>query len=243
LCDHDRPRWRAYAARVRSKRPLQVISETSLCAHHRLLLVGRAVFHILFGAAVFRRSSWHITRVRPRARPHLPRGLRFALVLRGCRLCVTMPRGGNSSGEEVRDGSHDSNRGRDNRGDISPTALRLLRVGAGRAGPYTSPQGRAPPYSPFRGAALRLRGPLGGETIIVPGRLAHSNSILELPVSVPPAFTRWPRRLVPTASGAAFHFAPVQRPKRSPLPISARSEGAETRTETGKALATVPNQR
>jgi hypothetical protein len=181
LCDHDRPRWRAYAARVRSKRPLQVISETSLCAHHRLLLVGRAVFHILFGAAVFRRSSWHITRVRPRARPHLPRGLRFALVLRGCRLCVTMPRGGNSSGEEVRDGSHDSNRGRDNRGDISPTALRLLRVGAGRAGPYTSPQGRAPPYSPFRGAALRLRGPLGGETIIVPGRLAHSNSILELP--------------------------------------------------------------
>jgi hypothetical protein len=42
---------------------------------------------------------------------------------------------------------------------------------------------------------LRLRGPLGGETITVPGGLAHSNSILELPVSVPPAFTRWPRFL------------------------------------------------
>jgi hypothetical protein len=45
---------------------------------------------------------------------------------------------GNPSGEEVRDGSHADNRGRGNRGGTTPTALRLLRVGAGSAGPCTT---------------------------------------------------------------------------------------------------------
>jgi hypothetical protein len=40
-----------YAARVRSECPVQVIPETSRCAPHWLLFVGRAVFHILFGVA------------------------------------------------------------------------------------------------------------------------------------------------------------------------------------------------
>ena len=55
-------------ARTRTKRPLQVTPETSLRVHHRLSLSGRAVFHILFGAAVFCRPSWRITRMRPRAK-------------------------------------------------------------------------------------------------------------------------------------------------------------------------------
>ena len=64
--------------------------------------------------------------------------VRFAPVLRGSGLSVTMPRGGTRPGEEVRDGSYADNRGRGNRGGIVPPALRLLRVGAGTAGPCTT---------------------------------------------------------------------------------------------------------
>ena len=56
----------------------------------------------------------------------------------GLRPFRTIPRGGTQPGEEVRDGSHADNRGGGNRGGLAPTALRLLRVGAGTAGQCTT---------------------------------------------------------------------------------------------------------
>src|SRR5215212_3124820 len=67
----------------------------------------------------------------------------------------------NPSEEEVRDGSHADNRGRGNRGGLSPTALRLLRIGAATAGPCTTLEAasvsirrglRSAPVLPLQGA-------------------------------------------------------------------------------------------
>jgi hypothetical protein len=54
-------------------------------------------------------------------------------------------RGNPCGGEEARDGPHDHNRGGGSRGSVAPTALRLLRVGAGTAGPCTTLE--AAPFS------------------------------------------------------------------------------------------------
>ena len=67
--------------------------------------------------------------------PFLQRGLRFAPVLQGSGLSVTMPGGGTCPGEEVRDGSHGDNRCGGNRGGIAPTAAPLRpQVGPGLSG-------------------------------------------------------------------------------------------------------------
>jgi hypothetical protein len=73
---------------------------------------------------------------------------------------------GNPSGEEVRDGSHDSNRGRGNRGGISPTALRLLRVGAGTTGPCTTLEAALDSH-PARPSLCPRNGHLAGRRLIM----------------------------------------------------------------------------
>ena len=70
------------------------------------------------------------------------RGLRFTPVLRAEGLCVTMPCGGTRPGEEVRDASHNSNRGGGDRRGIAPAAAPLISL---RAASFPSQGGQARP--------------------------------------------------------------------------------------------------
>jgi hypothetical protein len=90
------------------------------------------------------------------------------------------------------------------------------------------------------GAALRLRGPLGGETIIVPGGLAHSNKHPGAP-RVGTTGSYWPRR-TPTASGPAIALPSIGylRAECGPLVGGARSFTPAGRTViVGPALLTL----